>query len=59
MSEDIKPAEAKPKGDGLLDSNDMDTRMKYKEFQRDPEEKSPKTKIEVKQNRQRAVKLGC
>ena len=58
MSEDIKPAEAKPKGDGLSDSNDVDTRMKYKEFQKGPGGKTPKTKVEVRRNRQRAVKLG-
>ncbi len=55
---DIKPAEAKPKGDGLSDSNDVDTRMKYKEFQKG-QGKTPKTKVEVRRNRQRAVKLGC
>ena len=59
MSEDITPAEAKPKGDGLSDSNDADTRMKYKAVQRGPEGKPKKTKVEVRQNRQRAVKLGC
>jgi len=58
VSEDIKPAEAKPKGDGLSDSNDVDTRMKYKEFQKGPGGKAPKTKVEVRRNRQRAVKLG-
>lgn len=57
MSEDIKPAEAKPKGDGLSDSNDVDTRMKYKEFQKGPRGKAPKTKVEVRQNRQRAIKI--
>lgn len=57
MSEDIRPAE-EPKGDGLSDSNDVDTRMKYKEFQKG-KGKTPKTKVEVRQNRQRAVKLGC
>ena len=58
MSEDIKPTEAKPKGDGLSDSNDVDTRMKYKEFQKGPRGKTPKTKVEVRRNRQREIKLG-
>lgn len=57
MSEDIKPAEAKPKGTGILSSDDMDTRMKYKEFQKGPKGKTPKTKVEVRQNRQREIKL--
>ena len=57
MSEDIKPAEAKPTGDGLSDSNDVDTRMKYKEFQKG-QGKTPKVRVEEKRNRQRAVKLG-
>lgn len=57
MSEDIKPAEAKPKGDGLSDSNDVDTRMKYKEFQNGPRGKASKTKVEVRRNHQREIKL--
>jgi len=58
MSEDIKPAEAKPKGTGVSTSDDVDTRMKYKSLQHGPEGKTPKVKVEVKQNRQRAVKLS-
>jgi len=57
MSEDIKSAEAKPKDDGIFSSDDIDTRMKYKEFQHDPEGKTSKIKIEIRQNRQRAIKL--
>lgn len=56
MSEDITPSEAKPKGGGLFTGDDVDTRMKYKESQKGPG-KTPKTKVEVKQNRQREVKL--
>ena len=58
MSEDIKPAEAKPKGTGVSTGDDVDTRMKYKSVQHGPKGKTPKTKVEVKKNRQRAVKLG-
>lgn len=58
MSEDIKPAEAKPTGDGLSGSDDVDTRMKFKEFQGGPEGKTPKVKIEVRRNRQKEIKLG-
>jgi len=57
MSEDIKPAEAKPTGDGLSGSDDVDTRMKYKEFQQGQGGKA-KVKIEVRRNRQREIKLG-
>lgn len=57
MSEDIKPAEAKPKGTGIFTDDDVDTRMKYKEFQHGPEGKPPKVKVEVKQNRQREIKI--
>lgn len=56
MSEDIKPAEAKPTGDGLSGSDDVDTRMKYKEFQQGQGGKA-KVKIEVRRNRQREIKL--
>lgn len=55
MSEDITPPEAKPKGEGLFTGDDVDTRMKYKESQRGPG-KTPKTKVEIKQNRQKEVK---
>ena len=57
MSEDIKPAEAKPTGDGLSGSDDVDTRMTYKEFQQGQGGKA-KVKIEVRRNRQREIKLG-
>ena len=57
MSEDITPPEAKPKGEGLFTADDVDTRMKYKGFQKGPG-KTPKTKIEIRKNRQREVKLG-
>ena len=57
MSEDIKPAEAKPKGTGIFTGDDVDTRMKYKEFQKGPRGKTPKIKVEVRRNRQREIKL--
>lgn len=57
MSEDIKPAEAKPKGTGISSSDDVDTRMKYKEFQKGPKGRYPKVKVEVRRNRQREIKL--
>jgi len=56
MSEDIKPAEAKPKGTGIFTGDDVDTRMKYKEFQKGLG-KTPKIKVEVRKNRQREIKL--
>lgn len=56
MSEDITSSDAKPKGEGLFTGDDVDTRMKYKESQKGPG-KTPKTKVEIKQNRQREVKL--
>lgn len=57
MSEDIIPAEAKPTGDGISSSDDVDTRMKYKEGQKGPG-KTPSIKVEVRKNRQREIKLG-
>lgn len=57
MSEDITPAEAKPKGTGISTYDDVDTRTEYKESQKGPG-KTPKIKVEVRKNRQREIKLG-
>lgn len=57
MSEDIVPASAKPTGSGLTSSDDIDTRMKYKESQKGPSSGKSKVKVTRYQNKQREVKL--
>ena len=58
MSEDITPSEAKPKGSGLFNYDDVDTRMGYKAVDKDPSTSgTPKVKVTKHRNRQREVKL--
>lgn len=54
VEEDI--GQTKPKGDGLFTDDDVDTRMKYKENQKDKKTRTSRVKVQSHTNRQRRVR---